>query len=104
MNYYALFYDVVDNFVERRMPFRPEHLQHARGAHERGEIVLAGALGEPADRALIVFRAADKSVAEAFARNDPYVIQGLVRKWEVHPWNVVIGDVPSGAARSSAPR
>ena len=102
MNYYALFYEVVDDFVARRAPFRQEHLRLAAEAHGRGEIFLAGALAEPADRALIVFHAADKRTAEAFARQDPYVMNGLAKKWEVRPWNVVVGNeqpistVPSG--------
>ena len=105
MNYYALFYEVVDDFVARRTPFRQEHLRLAAEARGRGEIVLAGALAEPSDLALIVFHAADKSKAEAFARKDPYVANGLVKKWEVRPWNVVIGNeqsTPSPAANSPA--
>ena len=92
MNYYALFYEVVDDFVARRAPFREEHLRLASQAQDRGEIVLAGALAEPADRALIVFRVEDKSIVEAFVRKDPYVINGLVKKWEVRPWTVVVGN------------
>src|SRR5712692_6989778 len=92
MNYYALFYEVVDDFVARRAPFRDEHLRLASLAHDRGEIIFAGALAEPADRALFVFHAADKSKVEAFARRDPYVANGLVKKWEVRPWTVVIGN------------
>jgi len=103
MNYYALFYEVVDDFVARRVPFRQEHLRLANEALERGEIVFAGALAEPADRALIVFRAADKSKVEAFARKDPYVMNGLVKKWEVRPWNVVVGNEQPASTASFAP-
>jgi uncharacterized protein len=92
MAYFALFYEVIDDFVARRTPFRDEHLRFAREALSRGEILLAGALADPPDRALIVFRSDDKSAAEAFARKDPYVINGLVKRWEVRPWNVVIGN------------
>jgi uncharacterized protein YciI/catechol 2,3-dioxygenase-like lactoylglutathione lyase family enzyme len=90
--YYALLYHVVDDFVSRRSAYREEHLRLVHKAHRRGELLLAGALAEPADRALLVFRAADRSVVEAFARNDPYVTSGLVTRWEVRPWAVVIGD------------
>ena len=103
MNYYALFYEVVDDFVARRAPFRREHLRLAAEARKRGEILLAGALAEPADRALIVFHGADKSLAEAFARQDPYVVNGLVKKWEVRPWNVVVGNEPASSSSFSAP-
>ncbi len=92
MNYYALLYELVDDMVNRRVPFREEHLRLAREARERGELVLAGALAEPVDRALLVFHIDDKSKVEAFARKDPYVLNGLVKKWEVRPWNVVVGN------------
>jgi len=95
MNHYALFYYVVDNFVARRAEYREEHLRLVREAHRRDELVLAGALIDPTDRALLVFRAAERSVAEDFARNDPYVKKGLVTRWEVRPWAVVIGNEPS---------
>jgi len=91
MKYFALFYDVVENFAERRMPFRPPHLDLVRQAHDRGEIVMAGGLGDPPVGALLVFRTADGSIAENFARNDPYVREGLVTDWRVQPWNVVVG-------------
>jgi uncharacterized protein YciI len=96
MNYYALFYYVVEDFVARRAAYREEHLRLVREAHRRGELLLAGALTDPADRALLVFRAPDRSVAEDFARNDPYVTRGLVTRWEVRPWAVVTGSEPSG--------
>jgi uncharacterized protein YciI len=90
MPYFALTYEVVDDFVNRRTPFRPQHLQMAREAHDHGELILAGALGEPAG-ALLVFKADDRTVPERFAASDPYVLQGLVTRWQVRPWTVVIG-------------
>ncbi|MGB9467546.1 MAG: YciI-like protein [Candidatus Acidiferrum sp.] len=93
MNYYALFYrEVVQDFIERRGAFREEHLGLAREAHARGELVLAGALANPPDGALLVFRAADPTPAEDFVRKDPYVRNGLVKRWEIRPWTVVVGN------------
>lgn len=92
MNTYALIYTVVDDYMDRRPQYRAQHLQLAQEAHQRGELILGGALGDPPHRALLVFRGADASIAENFARNDPYVQNGLVDRWEVHPWAVVIGD------------
>ena len=94
MKHFALIYDVVDNFVERRTPFRDAHLRLARDASARGLLQLAGALGDPPDGALLVFRADSPSVVEAFALADPYVTAGLVTGWRVRPWNVVIGAEP----------
>jgi len=98
MNYYALFYELVDDMVNRRAPFREEHLRLARESRERGELVLGGALAEPVDRALLVFHVDDRSKVESFARKDPYVLNGLATKWEVRPWNVVVGNEPLSPA------
>ncbi len=100
MPYFALLYEVVDDFVARRPPFRADHLRLAGEAHNRGDIVLAGALAEPADTALIIFHCADKSVVEDFARRDPYVVNGLVKKWTVRPWTVVVGQASTIASSS----
>jgi uncharacterized protein YciI/heme-degrading monooxygenase HmoA len=90
--------------VNRRVPFRGEHLRLARESRERGELVLAGALAEPVDRALLVFHVDDKSRVEAFARKDPYVVNGLAKKWEVRPWNVVVGnEQPASSPVTASP-
>jgi len=97
MSYFALLYDVVEDFVTRRASHRPAHLHYVSEAHARGELVLAGALEEPVDGALLVFRCADRAIVERFAVADPYVVAGLVKRWRVRPWSVVIG--ASGADR-----
>jgi uncharacterized protein YciI len=89
--YLVLEYDLVDDYLERRPEFREEHLGLARAAHERGELTLAGALTDPADRALLVWSTEDRAAVEAFAAGDPYVRNGLVREWRVREWNVVVG-------------
>ncbi|MGB8325188.1 MAG: YciI-like protein [Candidatus Acidiferrum sp.] len=95
MAFYALFYEVIDDFVARRSAFREEHLRRVSESYARGELILAGALAEPADRALLVFQVNDKHIAEKFAQEDPYVVNGLVKKWQVRPWNVVTGNEAS---------
>ncbi len=92
MPYFALMYDLVDDYLTRRAAYREQHLKMANELKARGEIVLAGAFADPPDKALLVFQASDRSVAENFARNDPYVINGLVKRWEVRAWTVVIGN------------
>ena len=90
--YYILFYDYVDNILERRGPFRSEHLALAQGALERGELLLGGALADPVDGAVLVFKVSGPESVEDFVRNDPYVKNGLVTRWQIRPWTVVIGN------------
>lgn len=92
MNYYALIYYVVSDYISRRATYRDEHLRLAREANHRGELVLAGAFNEPADRALLIFRATNATVVETFINQDPYVVNGLVTRWEIRPWTVVVGN------------
>ena len=89
---HLLLYDVVDDYVERRVPHRTDHLAHARAAHERGDLVLAGALADPPDGAVLVFRGDGPEAAERFAADDPYVKAGVVTGWRVRRWVVVVGE------------
>jgi len=90
--HYLLFYDVVDDYVTRRAPLRAAHIGHARASMARGELVLAGAFNNPPDGAVLLFKGSSPDVAERFAEQDPYVTNGLVKKWRVREWTTVIGD------------
>jgi len=91
--HYLLFYDVIDKYVERRVPFRAAHLAHARQAIARGDLVLGGAFADPVDGAVLLFRGSSPEAAEAFAQTDPYVVNGLVTRWRVREWTTVVGDL-----------
>lgn len=92
MNYYALIYYLIDDYISRRTQFREEHLGLAKKANQERELILAGAFSDPPDSALLIFHVPDKSVIEEFIKKDPYVINGLVTRWEIRPWTVVIGN------------
>ncbi len=89
--HYILFYKVVDNFIEKRAMYRDDHLKLVREAHTQGNLVMAGALAEPANEAVLVFKGDTPKIAEDFALSDPYVKNGLITNWEIRPWNVVVG-------------
>lgn len=90
--HYLLTYDLAADYLERRGAFRTEHLALGWDAQQRGELVLAGALAEPADTAVLLFSGDSPEAAERFARADPYVEHGLVTAWRVRQWTTVIGD------------
>jgi hypothetical protein len=89
--HYLLLYDFAPNYLERRGAFRGAHLKLAWEAHERGELLLGGALAEPPDGAVLLFQADSAAAAEAFAAADPYVQNGLVIHWRVRAWTTVVG-------------
>jgi uncharacterized protein YciI len=90
--HYLLMYELAPDYMERRGQYRDEHLKLAWDAQARGEIVLAGALAEPADCAVLLFSAESPEPAERFAAADPYVTNGLVTSYRVRPWTTVVGD------------
>ena len=99
MKTWLLLYDLVDDYVARRGPLRDAHLSLARAANDRGELRLAGAFGNELDApsspraegAALVFTADGPEVAERFAAADPYVKAGIVIRWRVLEWKVVVG-------------
>lgn len=93
--HYLLFYDTAPDYLQRRGQHRAEHLRLACEAHARGELVLAGALADPADGAVLLFEGGSPEVAAAFAAADPYVKNGLVTGWRVREWTTVVGERPA---------
>jgi uncharacterized protein len=102
--HYLLIYDLAPDYLERRALLRDEHLALAWQAHERGELSLAGALADPVDRAVLLFRGDSPAAAEAFAAADPYVRHGLVQSWQVRPWTTVVGDTAALPVRPVNPK
>ena len=90
--HYLLFYETAERYVERRQPYRAEHLGLALAARERGELLMGGAF-DPADGALLLFTTQES--ARAFAQADPYVANGLVTRWYTKKWVEVVADYPT---------
>ena len=89
---YVLFYECADDVMSKAPPVYPRHLARLKEFRDRGDLILAGALAEPTDRAVLVWRTDDRSVVERFVDRDPYVANGLVTSWTIRPWTVIIGD------------
>jgi uncharacterized protein YciI len=90
--HYLLFYELSEDYLVRRADYRAEHLGLAWKASENGDLILAGALADPADTAILLFKGDSAAAAEHFATNDPYVKNGLVKRWYVRQWMTVAGD------------
>jgi uncharacterized protein YciI len=69
--YYMLFYDYVDDYLERRDAFREAHLAWANQALQSGELKMAGAFTERPYSAALIFDVDDISVIERFVEHDP---------------------------------
>lgn len=100
--HYLLIYELVDDYIDRRAEFRNEHLTLAWKSQEEGNLVLGGALNDPADSAVLLFKGNSSAAAEEFAKNDPYVKNNLVKKWNVRLWTTVVGKEASTPVNPNA--
>jgi uncharacterized protein YciI len=102
MKHFLLFYELAPDYLERRGEFRGVHLNMAWAASNAGELVIAGALANPTDQAVLLFKGESSEVADRFAKADPYVLNGLVKRWYVREWNTVAGEDAANPVRPSA--
>lgn len=100
--HYLMFYELAADYLERRGQFREAHLKLAWEAHARGEIVVAGAMADPVDTAVLLFQGDTPAVAERFALADPYVVHGLVTAYRIRPWTTVVGDIAATPVHPAA--
>ncbi len=84
-----LFYDYVDDIVDKRGPHRDAHLAHIAHWKDDGRVVMAGAIGDPPHGGVLAMRVDDPATVEEFVADDPYNKAGLVKEWRVEPWTVV---------------
>lgn len=91
--HFLLTYHYTDDYLEKRGQFRHDHLRHAWAAQQRGEVLLAGAAGDPPDSAVLVFQCESAATLEQFAQADPYFLNGLVRSYTIQPWTTVVGEL-----------
>jgi uncharacterized protein YciI len=89
--HFVLTYAYVPDVLERRAPFRADHLAHAREQQAAGKLLLAGAFDPPTDGAMFVFKGESAAEIEDFVARDPYVRNGVVTGHRIRPWNVVVG-------------
>jgi hypothetical protein len=99
--HFLLFYEVTADYAKRRAEYRNEHLRLAGDLSARGELMLGGALIEPVDGAVLLFKADAASIVEEFAKNDPYVRNGLVTNWRIRQWATGVGDLAATPVRSA---
>jgi hypothetical protein len=101
--HFLLFYEVTPDYLGRRGEFRAEHLALAWQYADRGELLLGGALGDPVDGAILLFRCDSPETVERFVKSDPYVANGLVASWRVRPWTTVVGELATAPLRPERP-
>ncbi|MBK8254873.1 MAG: hypothetical protein IPK82_19715 [Polyangiaceae bacterium] len=91
MKTFAVMTHFVENVAEKRAPYREAHLAHLREMHEKGMLVMGGALQDPMDAGLLIVRAESKEEVEKELAADSYAQNGIWTKIAVREWTVVVG-------------
>ena len=88
--YWLLSYTLAEDYLERRQPWRQAHLDHLHQYHRSGNLLMAGALSDRYDGAVLLFESDDSSTIERFIAEDPFVRAALVTNWSIRPWSTVM--------------
>ncbi|CAF1309608.1 unnamed protein product [Rotaria magnacalcarata] len=89
---HILQYEYIADVMEKRKPYREAHLAFIGKQVEKGNVILGGAYGSPPTGALLIFRNLSSNEIEQLAKQDPYVLNGIVTKHSVEPYIAVAGD------------
>ena len=81
---YVLFYESGDDVATKAPLHFPAHRARWAEFHERGSLLLIGPFSDQSG-AMAVFTT--REAAEEFARDDPFVVHGVVRGWSIKEWN-----------------
>ena len=81
-------YDGPEGEAKRKI-HRPAHLANLKPLDEQRRVILAGPLTDKAG-SLLVLDFETQEEAERFAHTDPYTVQGVFERVEVHPFMQVL--------------
>jgi uncharacterized protein YciI len=86
---HVVFYEPAADVLERAPVHLPAHQARIREFHGRGELLMTGTFGDPVTQgSMAVFTT--REAAEAFVAGDPFVLNGVVRRWEGRDWDEVL--------------
>jgi len=88
---FLVIYDYVPDMAERRTAHREAHIAWLREQADAGRLLLAGALQDPVDTGVLVFRADDGYAVRRLLLDDPYAAANLIVSVSVRPIGLVVG-------------
>ena len=91
---YVLFYESADDVVNRAPAHYEAHCERLEEFHARGDLLMVGTFADPQEEgSMSIF--SSREAAEAFATGDPFVLNGVVRSWEIREWNEILTEAPA---------
>ena len=86
---YVLFYEPGDDVATYAPAHFPAHSARLEEFHARGDLLMVGTFGDPqTEGSMSIFTS--REAAEEFAKEDPFVLNGVVRDWHIREWNEVL--------------
>jgi uncharacterized protein YciI len=88
---HVVLYASAPDVLSRAPAHFPAHKARLDEFHARGELLLVGTFGDPQEQgSMAIFTT--REAAEAFVADDPFVLNGVVRAWEIREWNEILGE------------
>lgn len=91
---YVLLYESADDVLAKAPAHFDVHMARGNEFHERGLLLMYGPFGDPQEEgSMAVFTS--REAAEEFVKGDPFVLNGVVRDWQIREWDeVFVAEVP----------
>jgi uncharacterized protein YciI len=87
---YVVLYESADNVAEKAPLHFGAHWARALEFHTRGDLWLIGTFADAqTEGSMAIFNT--REAAEEFVAGDPFVLEGVVRRWELREWTEALG-------------
>jgi uncharacterized protein len=82
----VVLYTSADNVAQRAPAHFPAHKARLDEFQARGELLMVGVFGDPQEQgSMAIFTT--REAAEAFVREDPFLLNGVIAGYEIRDWN-----------------
>lgn len=86
---YVLFYESADDVASKAPAHFPAHSARLAEFHAGGTLLMVGTFANPQDEGSMAILTT-REAAEEFAKGDPFVLNGVVRDWQIREWDEVL--------------
>jgi uncharacterized protein YciI len=86
----VLLYESASDVMKTAPVHYPAHKARVDAFHARGDLIAVGTWADPREGSMAVFRS--RATAEEFVKDDPFVLHGVVARYELKDWNETLLD------------
>jgi uncharacterized protein YciI len=90
VTHYVLFYESAEDVASKAPAHFAAHRARLEDFHGQGTLLMVGAFANAQDDGSMgIF--ATREAAEDFVREDPFVLNCVVQRWEIRAWHELFG-------------